>query len=142
MLRPPREHFFDYYDDATARQQRPKHGAGRDSTHRHDQSVGSVSSATAMVEAPLLGTTASPFTRTIAPLANQSAIVNLTVSGVTILPWTYDAAVAPPNITSVVNAGDFGKDIAPGGLISVFGTQLSPVNMAIVRNSAAHRARQ
>ncbi len=83
-----------------------------------------------MVEAPLLGTTASPFTRTIAPLANQSAIVNLTVSGVTVLPWNYDAAVAPPQITSVVNAGDFGSDIAPGGLISVFGTQLSPVNMA------------
>ncbi len=90
----------------------------------------SVSSATAMVEAPLLGTTASPFTRTVAPLANQSAIMNLTVSGVTILPWTYDAAVAPPNITSVVNAGDSGTDIAPGGLISVYGTQLSPVNMA------------
>jgi uncharacterized protein (TIGR03437 family) len=89
----------------------------------------SVSSATAMVEAPLLGTVASPFTRTIAPLANQSAIVNLTVSGVTILPWNYDAAVAPPNITSVVNAADLGSDIAPGGLISVFGTQLSPVNM-------------
>ena len=33
-------------------------------------------------------------------------------------------------ITSVVNAGDRGTDIAPGGLISVFGTQLSPVNMA------------
>jgi uncharacterized protein (TIGR03437 family) len=90
----------------------------------------SVSSATQMVEAPLVGTTASPFTRTIAPLANQSAITNLTVSGVTVLPWNYDAAVAPPNITSVVNAGDFGADIAPGGLISVFGTQLSPVNMA------------
>jgi uncharacterized protein (TIGR03437 family) len=90
---------------------------------------GSVSSATSMVEAPLLGTTASPFTRTIAPLADQSAIMNLTISGVTVLPWNYDAAVAPPNITSVVNAGDGGSDIAPGGLISVFGTQLSPVNM-------------
>jgi len=33
-------------------------------------------------------------------------------------------------ITSVVNAADYGSDIAPGGLISVFGTQLSPINMA------------
>jgi len=82
----------------------------------------SVSRATPMVEAPLLGTTTSPFTRTIAPLANQTAIMNLTVSGVTVLPWNYDAAVAPPQITSIVNAGDFGADIAPGGLISVFGT--------------------
>jgi len=91
---------------------------------------GSVSRATAMVEAPLLGTTASPFTRTIAPLADQSAIVNLTVSGATVLPWKYDAAVAPPQISSVVNAGDGGSDVAPGGLISVYGNQLSPVNMA------------
>ncbi len=92
--------------------------------------TGSVSNATAMVEAPLLGNVASPFTRTVAPLANQTAIANLTVSGVTILPWTFDAAVAPPHITSVVNAGDGGADVAPGGLISVYGTQLSPVNMA------------
>ncbi len=89
----------------------------------------SVSSATPMVEAPILGTTTSPFTRTLAPLADQSAIMNLTVSGVTVLPWNYDAAVAPPQITSVVNAGSGGSDIAPGGLISVYGSQLSPVNM-------------
>jgi uncharacterized protein (TIGR03437 family) len=82
------------------------------------------------VEAPLLGSSTSPFTRTIAPLANQSGIANLTVSGVTILPWNYDAAVAPPQISSVLNAADGGSDIAPGGLISVYGTQLSPVNMA------------
>jgi uncharacterized protein (TIGR03437 family) len=90
----------------------------------------SVSSATHIIEAPLLGTTASPFTRTIAPLASQAAITNLTVSGVTVLPWNFNAAVAPPNITSVVNAGNFGADVAPGGLISVFGTNLSPINMA------------
>jgi uncharacterized protein (TIGR03437 family) len=89
----------------------------------------SVSRATPMVEAPLLGSATSPFTRTIAPLADQSAIMNLTVSGVTVLPWTYDASVAPPHITSVVNAANLGTDIAPGGLISVFGSQLSPVNM-------------
>jgi uncharacterized protein (TIGR03437 family) len=90
----------------------------------------SVSNATQMVEAPLLGTATSPFTRTIAPLASQTAIMNLTVSGVTVMPWNFNASVSPPNITSVVNAGNFGTDIAPGGLISVFGTNLSPVNMA------------
>lgn len=89
----------------------------------------SVSNAGAMVEAPLLGTTASPFTRTVAPLADQSAIINLTVSGVTVLPWNYNASVAPPSISSVVNAGNGGSDIAPGGLISVYGNQLSPTNM-------------
>ena len=103
----------------------------------------SVSRATAMVEAPLdSGTATSPFTRTIAPLANQSAIMNLTVSGVSVLPWNYDAAVAPPQINSVVNAGDFGKDIAPGGLISVFGTQFEPGQHGVGGNPAADGPRQ
>lgn len=114
----------------------PTTGSGQSTApgviERYDMTnpTGSVSNASAMVEAPLLGSTASPFTRTIAPLADQSAIMNLTVSGVTVVPWSYYASVAPPQISSVVNAGDGGADIAPGGLISVYGNQLSPVNMA------------
>jgi uncharacterized protein (TIGR03437 family) len=90
----------------------------------------SLSLATAMVEAPLLGSTGSAFTRTLAPLYNRSAIINLTVSGFTVLPWTYDASVAVPHINAVVNAADLKTGIAPGGLITLFGSQLSPVNMA------------
>ncbi len=89
-----------------------------------------VSLATQMVEAPLLGSTGAVFTRTVAPLYDQSAIINLTVSGFTVLPWNYAASVAPPSISSIVNAADFTASIAPGGLISVFGTQLSPSNQA------------
>jgi len=75
---------------------------------------------TRLVEAPLLpnaaagstgtGTTSSnfptgsgsaantmmSFTRTLAPLNNRSAVISLTVSGFSVLPWNYDAAVAPP----------------------------------------------
>jgi len=61
---------------------------------------------------------------------DRSAIVNLTVSGFTVLAPNYDASVAPPQISKVVNAADFNTTIAPGGLISVFGNQLSPVNLA------------
>ncbi len=86
--------------------------------------------ATSMVEAPLLGTSSSAFTRTMAPLPNQSAIVNLSISGITVLPPNYDASVAPPKIKKVVNAADLTTSIAPGGLITLFGAQLSPVNMA------------
>lgn len=86
--------------------------------------------ATPIVEAPLVGANNAAFTRTIALLADQSAIVNLTISGFTVLAPNYDAAVAPPRINKVVNAADFTNNIAPGGLISLFGTQMSPVNMA------------
>ncbi len=86
--------------------------------------------ATSMVEAPLLGTSTSAFTRTLAPLPNQSAIVNLSVSGITVLPPNYDASVAPPKINKVVNAADLTTNIASGGLITLFGSQLSPVNLA------------
>ncbi len=90
----------------------------------------SVSLATPIVEAPLLGSSTQAFTRTIAPIWDRSAIVNLTVSGFTVLAPNYDASVAPPQISKVVNAADFNTTIAPGGLITVFGNQLSPVNMA------------
>jgi uncharacterized protein (TIGR03437 family) len=88
-----------------------------------------LSSPVRTAEAPLAGNTAFAFTRSIAPLSNQNAIVELTTSGLTILPWTYDAAVAPPNITQVVSAADGTPAIAPGGLISIYGQQLSPLSL-------------
>ena len=96
-------------------------------------SDGSVSRATRITEAPLLGSTgvdSSPFSRTLAPLYSRNGIVNLTVSGFTILAWDYDASVAAPHIDKVVNAADLSPAIAPGGLITLFGQQLSPVNLA------------
>ena len=106
--------------------------------------------ATAMVEAPLLpsanptsgGTTSSTgsgstslytlnsFTRTVAPLTSSGTIIVLTTSGFTVLSANYDAATAPPSITSVVNAANGSAAVAPGGLISVYGQQMSAVNMA------------
>ena len=97
---------------------------------RVDATQAANSKPTAMVEAPLVPTTIWPFTRTLAPLADRSAVISLTVSGFTVLPWNYDAAVAPPQINSVVNAADGTKPVAPGGLISVYGQQMSPVNIA------------
>jgi len=85
---------------------------------------------TRMAEAPLATTSAQPFVRSLAPLYDRSAVISLTVSGVTVLPWNYDAAVASPQISKVTNAADFTQPVAPGGLISVFGSQMSPVNMA------------
>jgi len=85
---------------------------------------------TRMVEAPLTGNRAFPFLRSLAAIYDGSALVSLSVSGVMVLPWNYDAAVSIPMIKSVVNAADGTAPVAPGGLISVYGQQLSPVNMA------------
>ena len=97
-----------------------------------DLQSGTGSGVTRVIEAPLLSDPAAtlPFTRTLAPLANRTAIIALTTSGFTVLPWNYDAAVAPPSIDRVVNAADFSQPIAPGGLITVFGTNLSPISQA------------
>jgi uncharacterized protein (TIGR03437 family) len=73
---------------------------------------------------------AQTFLRSLAPLYDRSAIISLSVSGFTVLPWNYDAAVAPPKISAVVNAADGTLPVAPGGLISVYGQQMSPVNLA------------
>jgi uncharacterized protein (TIGR03437 family) len=93
-------------------------------------STGAAISPTNMVEAPLAVRGVSAFTRTFAPLSDQSALVSLTTSGFTLLPWNYDAAVVPPALTQVVNAADFTSGMAPGGLISIMGSNLSPVNVA------------
>lgn len=80
------------------------------------------------IEAPLMSSTTQPFTRTVGALGNGIAM--LTTSGLTVLAPNYDAAVAPPAIARVVNAADGTLPVAPGGLISVFGSQMSPVNVA------------
>ena len=97
---------------------------------RADLSSGDGARATRMVESPLLGDPTFAFTRTLAPLYNRSAIINLTTSGFTVLSWNYDAAVAPPRIDRIVNAADMTSSVAPGSLISLFGRDLSPVNIA------------
>ncbi|HUK17304.1 MAG TPA: hypothetical protein VLW65_12860 [Bryobacteraceae bacterium] len=80
------------------------------------------------VEAPDLSSTNQPFTRTVAPLAN--GIILLTTSGVTVLAPNYDASVAAPMISGVASAADGSQNVAPGGLISIYGQQMSPMNMA------------
>jgi len=117
---------------------------------RVDLNTGAGIRPTRMVEAPLLGvvaaapaaggtpaptttpasSTGNAFTRSLTLLPDRSALINLTTSGVTILPFTYDSAVALPHISTVVSAADAKSAAAPGGLISIFGTQLSPTNLA------------
>ena len=97
---------------------------------RVDLAKGSASliRATRMVESPV--TSAIGFTRSLALLYSRSSIINLTTSGLTILPWDYDASVAPPQLTGIKNAADLSSNVAPGALVSVFGNNLSPVNIA------------
>lgn len=85
---------------------------------------------TGLVEAPLAGDTEYPFTRTLALLADRSAIVQLTTSGFAVLPWNYDAAVAPPVLQRIVSAADLSSPVASGGLAAILGTGLSPMSLA------------
>jgi len=85
---------------------------------------------TRMVEAPMLGSVDFAFTRTIAPMYSRNTLIALTTSGFTVLPWNYDAAVASPRVDRVVNAADNSPGLSPGGLMSIYGVDLSPVNMA------------
>jgi uncharacterized protein (TIGR03437 family) len=74
-----------------------------------------------LAESPLIGAADAVFTRTLAALRDQSALVLLTQSGLTIMPWNYDAPLAIPQLDRVVNSADQTKAVAPGGLISVMG---------------------
>jgi uncharacterized protein (TIGR03437 family) len=85
---------------------------------------------TRVVEMPAGNSPGFAFTRSLAPLANGNSIVELTVSGLLVLPVAFDAAVAPPQVSQIVNAADLTKPVAPGGLVTLFGTNLSPTNIA------------
>jgi len=74
--------------------------------------------------------TPSGFVRSLAPLPTQTSIIVLTTSGFTVLPWTYAASVASPIISAVVSAADSKSPAAPGGLITLYGSNLSPTNLA------------
>jgi uncharacterized protein (TIGR03437 family) len=94
-------------------------------------STGNAIQPTATIEAPSIGNTGgSVFRRSLAPLPNQTSLIALSTSGFTVLPWSYAASVAPPHINSVVSAADGKSAAAPGGLITVFGSNLSPTNQA------------
>jgi uncharacterized protein (TIGR03437 family) len=98
--------------------------------------------ATALTEAPLqsatlmtppvgqIGETILPFLRTVAIPADQSSILVLSVSGLTVLTPNFDAVTQVPVISSVTNAADGGTNVAPGGLIQVAGVGLAPAPAA------------
>jgi uncharacterized protein (TIGR03437 family) len=75
-------------------------------------------------------TVGSGFMRTLVALPNGQAIVSLSTTGFTVLPWQYDAAVAIPQINAIVSAADGSASVAPGGLFSITGTNLAPINVA------------
>jgi uncharacterized protein (TIGR03437 family) len=98
---------------------------------RVDLSTASGIRPTRTSEAPLLGgATTNVFTRTLAPLASRSAVVALTTSGFTVFPWSFDVGSAPPRLERIVNAADGTQPVAPGGLISLYGGDLSPVSQS------------
>jgi uncharacterized protein (TIGR03437 family) len=98
---------------------------------RVNLSQGSGILPTRMTESPFTAPTGVVFTRTLAVLGNREGLLSLTTSGFTALPWNYDASYAPPRIERVVNAADNSENIAPGSLISIFGSQLSPTAESI-----------
>jgi uncharacterized protein (TIGR03437 family) len=71
------------------------------------------------------GQTILAFMRTLAPLANGNFIVQLSTSGFMAVPATFGAAQTPPAITGVTSAADGSAGVAPGGLITIWGSNLS-----------------
>jgi uncharacterized protein (TIGR03437 family) len=93
--------------------------------------------ATLMTEAPMtagslltppvgqIGESILPFTRTLAISPDQTKIFALTTSGLTVLPSTFDAILAKPVVSSVVNSADLSSLVALGGAVNINGTSLA-----------------
>ncbi|HWB84087.1 MAG TPA: hypothetical protein VG675_08105 [Bryobacteraceae bacterium] len=108
--------------------QDPTTGSGR--IEHVDLTTGAEILPTSLAEQTVTTNGVSGFTQALAPLANRNSVIALTVSGFTALAWNFDAGVAPPVIQGITNAADMTTNVAPGGLISVFGSNLSPTNTA------------
>lgn len=88
--------------------------------------------ATTLQTAPVgqIGQTILPFTRTLAVPPDQSSIILLTQSGITVLAPDFDAPTPVPSVTSVTNSADGGLGVAPGGLVLISGKGLAPTSAA------------
>ena len=88
---------------------------------------------TSLVEAPLLPDPSGVmghFIRGLAVLPFHNTFVSLSISGLTLLASNYDAPLPQPIITRVASAADGVSGVASGGLISVFGSNLSSSTIA------------
>jgi len=70
------------------------------------------------------------FARTVAPLPSSGTVVVLSTSGLLVLPSNYSARTAPASITGIASAADGTPPVAPGGLISIYGQNMSNVSLA------------
>jgi uncharacterized protein (TIGR03437 family) len=57
-------------------------------------------------------------------------MIVLSTSGFTVLPWNYAASVAAPEIAAIVSAADNKSAVASGGLMTLYGSNFSPTNLA------------
>ena len=73
---------------------------------------------------------ATSFMRTVAPLTSNGTLVVLSTSGLTVLASDYSAGVVTPAIAAVVSSADGTLPVAPGGLISIYGRNMSQISMA------------
>jgi len=85
---------------------------------------------TQLVEAPVQPGASSAFTRAVSPLSSGTSIVAHTISGITVIAWNYDAPVTPPSISSVVSVADGSQNLAAGGIVNIYGSQLSPSSVS------------
>ena len=100
---------------------------------RVDFADGSAVLPTSLVEAPLLPDPSGvmgTFIRSLAVLPFHNTFVSLSTSGLTLLASNYDAPLPQPIITRVASAADGVSGVASGGLISVFGSNLSSSTIA------------
>jgi uncharacterized protein (TIGR03437 family) len=72
-----------------------------------------------------IGETILEFTRSLAVSPDQTTLYALTTSGLTIIPANFTTPPTIPMISSVVSTADDASAAATGGLVTIFGTNLS-----------------
>ena len=118
---------FAVLPDSTAvRSIRPRFQVDTGALQRHDpRDPTRLTDQVRMVEPPPPPSERLSFYRSLAAM-QDGRLVSTSSAGVVEFPASFDATLQIPRIAGITNAADFSAKLGAGGLISVFGDNLSP----------------
>ncbi len=131
---------FAVLPDSTAvRSVRPRFQVDTGALQRHDpRDPTRLTDQVRMVEPPPAPSTRLSFYRSLAAM-QDGRLVSTSSAGVVEFPASFDATLQIPRIAGVTNAADFSTKLGAGGLISIFGENLSPQTAAATETPLPNR---
>jgi len=104
---------------------RPRAAVDTGALQRHDpRDPTHLTNSVRMVEPPPAASPFLPFSRTLTTL-RDGRLASTSSAGVVEFPLAFDASLQIPRVAAITNGADFSRNLGSGGLITIFGDNLS-----------------